>query len=266
MRTCRYPRRIRIRPAAGILLLSAVGCYTCLLADESLSIDRLQFVANNPLEVSNASTEFANGSHWQLDASELQRAQRLNREFRQYVSDRRISPLEVLGIHARHEEERRRYARLWAKLMVEDAERTLAFQLAYDQAIAEIVRDRPLINVSKLPPRASPINEILASDRLALFTKSDCLVCDEVLRLVLSAAEQVAGVDIYVMGLPNSNPVALHRWASHRHISPSSVRAKLITLNFDNGLLSQLNPRITEAPVVMRRRDDRFELIDPWKL
>ena len=252
--------------ARRLIWVSGVFVSTLMMADDSLNVERSELISSNHSHVSKTISEFADGSHWQLGATELQRAQMLHREFRQYVSDRRISPLEVLGIHARTDAERRRYARQWAKLMVEDAERTLAFQLAYDQAMVDIVHARPLIDVSKLPPRAPPIDEIMASDRLALFTKSGCAVCDEVLKRVMNAANVVAGIDIYVLALPETQDAALQRWASQRRIPPLAVRSKRITLNFDKGLLEQLNPRITQLPVVMRRRGDRFEVIDPWVL
>jgi integrating conjugative element protein (TIGR03759 family) len=65
---------------------------------------------------------------WGLSVDEIRRYQSLMRGYRGSVSVPNISPIEVLGIHARDDAERRRYAELLARIMVADAERVLAFE------------------------------------------------------------------------------------------------------------------------------------------
>lgn len=65
---------------------------------------------------------------WGLTVDEIARYQALMRGYRGAVSVSNISPVEVLGIHARDDAERRRYAELLARIMVEDAQRVLAFE------------------------------------------------------------------------------------------------------------------------------------------
>ena len=71
---------------------------------------------------------------WGLDLTEWQRYKFLMQGIRGSVSPATLSPIEVLGIHARNSDERRRYAEQWAVMMRDDAERILAFQRAYDDA------------------------------------------------------------------------------------------------------------------------------------
>ncbi|MCY4129550.1 MAG: TIGR03759 family integrating conjugative element protein [Gammaproteobacteria bacterium] len=211
-------------------------------------------------------TNFLDGSHWDLDTRELERAEMLRDGFRRYVSDRQISPLEILGIHARTDSERNRYARHWAELMIEDAERVLAFQRAYDAAVRDLLGEERLVNLTQLPPRVSSTPALLGTDRLAVFVRLDCEPCTEVLARVFQIGRQVDGVDVYVLGLADGDKTTLHAWANRQGIPPLAVHSKRITLNFDDGLLARLHPRADEVPVVMRRRGDKFDPLDPWEL
>ena len=210
--------------------------------------------------------EILEGSHWQLDATETERAESLHRHFRQYISDRQISPLEILGIHARSDAERNVYARRWAELMIRDAERVLAFQRAYDRAVRELLADQPLIDLVRLAPQASPLPDLAEEDRLAVFVEFDCDVCDQVLRSVFKSASQVSGIDVYVVAPDMGDRSRLHSWAQRQGIPPHLVSSKRITLNYDDGLLARVHPRVQDVPVVMRRRGSHMVALDPWSL
>ena len=218
------------------------------------------------VEVTTDASEWQDGKHWQLEPSEFERADMLQREFRQYISDRGISPLEVLGIHARTRSERERYARRWAELMIADAERVLAFQRAYDAAVQELLNDTSLVDLTKLPPRMSTLPDLVATDRLAVFVGLHCEVCDQVVARALRSLQEIAGIDFYFMDLEKGEEPALHRWAGSHRIPPEVVRSGRITLNFEDGLMARVHPRAEKVPVVMRRRNDRFEAINPWEL
>jgi integrating conjugative element protein (TIGR03759 family) len=70
------------------------------------------------------------------------------------VSAAIISPIEVLGIHARDDAERRDYAERWAVLMREDVDRILAFQRAYDEAGRFLFPGERLIDLIRLSSTA----------------------------------------------------------------------------------------------------------------
>lgn len=262
-----FPSLRRIFAVAQlILLISAVLGYELALAQGEVDVVRTNIEQRNNDRLSRHDSEFLDGSHWHLNAEEWERVETLKAEFRQFVSDQQISPLEVLGIHARTDAERQRYARRWAQLMIDDAERVLAFQRAYDVAVRDLIEEQPLIDLAHLPVRASPLPTLVPTDRLAVFVEVDCAICDEVLERVFRAGRVLSGVDIYVVGLPDGDDGALHRWAQRQGIPPMAVRSKRITLNFDDGLLKRVHPRAEHVPVVMRRRGDRLEPLDPWDL
>ena len=259
-------RRLRhiFVPFTGLVFCTLLGETVVGQSELDVVVTDIERRNNDQLERSN--TEFMDRSHWQLDANEWERVESLSSGFRRYVSDRQISPLEVLGIHARTDAERDRYARRWARLMIEDAERVLAFQRAYDAAVRDLVGEQPLIDLTELPVRTSQVPNLVPSDRLVVFVGLDCLICEEVLARVLRAGRELAGVDIYVVDLSEEQERVLHGWARRQGIPPMAVHAKHITLNIDDGLLERVHPRADAVPVVMLRRSDRLVPLDPWEL
>lgn len=203
---------------------------------------------------------------WDLSQEEWERVELLQNGLRRYVSDVQISPLEVLGIHARSIEERERYARRWAQLMLTDAERILKFQRAYDEAMQSLINNQPVIDISQLPARQSVLPVLMKSDRIALFIDLECVACLSLLHDSIEALPRVAGLDVYFLGLEVADNELLRRWATHHQVSRHLVESKRVTLNHDAGLLSRVNPRAMDVPVLMKRRGHRFLVLDPSAL
>jgi len=99
-----------------------------------------------PTEVSR--TDVLEAGYWGITLQELHRARHLMRGPRGAFSDPRISPVEVLGIHARSDAERDRYAALFAKLLHEDTERVLAWQRAGDSAMRRLYPTGKVVDFS----------------------------------------------------------------------------------------------------------------------
>ena len=98
---------------------------------------------------------------WSLNETEWRRYRYLMNGIRGSVSATNLSPIEVLGIHARDAAERRQYAERWAIAMHEDAERVLRFQRAYDEATERLFPNQTLIDTSILfggAPQASQLH------------------------------------------------------------------------------------------------------------
>ena len=209
------------------------------------------------------STDVNTTNPWNLTQRELERVKQLNEGIRQHLSVDNISPLEVLGIHARSDEERKRYAVQWAKQVLADTQRVLAFQRAYDEAIRELTQGQPLIDLAELPPNQEEPVAVLASDRLALFVKTGCPHCEQLLKQVLPSILKVAGLDIYFYGLTEKNGQLMRRWAQVNQIPPQAVAAGRITLNVEDGLLHQIHPRADSLPVLLKRTGEQFSLLHP---
>lgn len=82
---------------------------------------------------------------WGLSADEMQRALILARGPRAAFSVANLSPIEVLGIHARTPAERRKYAEAFARAHHQDVERVLAWNQAFTQALQQLYPNEPVI-------------------------------------------------------------------------------------------------------------------------
>ena len=198
--------------------------------------------------------ERARAGLWGLSAEEWQRYRTLMEGIRGSISPGTISPIEVLGIHARDEAERRKYAEQWAVMMREDAERILAFQRVYDDAGRLLYPHETLIDVARLPVQTDSGDALRRTDRVLLFARPDCAACDALLARVLARLDRLDGVDVFLTGISAGDEGAIRNWAIDRGIRPEWVTARRVTLNFEGGALERVAPGREELPVLMRRR------------
>ena len=193
---------------------------------------------------------------WNLSESEWQRYRQLMQGIRGSISPATISPIEVLGIHARDAAERQRFAERWAQTMHEDAERILAFQHAYDEAIRRLYPGERLIDPDRLPEATEKTGSLEPGDRVLFFTRTECPVCDVLLGKLLRRIDAIAGIDIYLVGEGNGNDEVVRDWAKSHAIKPEWVRSRRVTLNHDAGALTKLTDGEGQVPYLMRRRGE----------
>ena len=201
-----------------------------------------------------STSELARARAWGLSATEWQRYQALMQGMRGSVSPATISPIEVLGIHARDGEERRRYAQTWARALHDDVDRILAFQRAYDDAAKRLYPNKPLIDIARLPRKVDKPNLFQASDRALFFTGAECPVCDRVLNTLLKRVGEFGGLDIYLTDLVSGDDATVRAWATAHKIDPHLVRSRRVTLNHDAGALAKLTDGAGTVPYLMRQR------------
>jgi integrating conjugative element protein (TIGR03759 family) len=207
-------------------------------------------------ETTLSASELARARAWGLSAMEWHRYQLLMQGIRGSVSPATISPLEVLGIHARDSDERRRYAERWARAMHEDVDRILAFQHAYDVAGKHLYPNESLIDIDRLPGKTEETSAFQSSDRLLFFARPACPVCDVMMRKLLKRIDEVSGIDIYLTDVAPGDDVAVRDWASAHQLDPERVRSRQITLNHDGGALDKLTRGEGKVPYLLRRRGE----------
>lgn len=239
----------RVVPFAVLLLVPLA------MAEVPISTSSTQ-TASEPVSTELTAVERAQAEHWALTAQEWRRYRTLMNGVRGSISPTTLSPIEALGIHARDATERRHFAERWASLMLEDAERILAFQHAYDAAISRMVGEQSLINVSQLPPRLPRHAPLAPIDRVLLFVRPECAACDAVLSRLLTRLDTIAGLDLYVSGLVDGDEVAIRAWAVGQGVDPAWVHQRKVTLNFESGALAKLAPGAVDLPYLLRRRGD----------
>jgi integrating conjugative element protein (TIGR03759 family) len=201
-------------------------------------------------------SDLARAHLWDLSETEWRRYKQLMQGVRGSISPTTISPIEVLGIHARDEAERQRYAEAWAHTMHEDVARILAFQHAYDAAGKRLYPKELLIDVGRLPRKTEETSALQSNDRLLFFARPQCPVCDLLLSKLLKRIDDVSGIDIYLTDIVSGDDVAVRAWASSHQLDPAWVRNRRITLNHDGGALDSLTNGRGEVPYVLRRRGE----------
>jgi integrating conjugative element protein (TIGR03759 family) len=160
-----------------------------------------------------------------------------------------LDPLTALGIEARDEAERTRYAELQVRAEARRVEKMLAYQRAYDAAWRRLFPGVPRIDSPGISGDGN--NE---DRRLAVFVKPDCPPCEARVRRL-----QASGVpfDLYLVGSADDD-ARLRAWARQSRIDPAKVRARTITLNHDSGRWQALGLS-GELPAVLREADGQWQ-------
>ena len=242
--------------------VKAVTIYLIFLASFSVAAAEITHTEVNetrqdaPSSTTNvlSDTDLVRARLWNLSETEWRRYKQLMRGIRGSISPSTISPIEVLGIHARDEAERQRYAEVWARAMREDVSRILAFQHAYDAAGKRLYPNEPLIDIDRLPGKTEKTSSLQSTDRLLFFTRPECPACDLLVGKLLKRIDEVNGIDIYLMDIAPSDDASVRNWATGHQIDPEWVRNRRITLNHDAGALASLTGGQGESPYILRRR------------
>jgi len=246
---------------AGVVLAGVCGG---ALAEE-VTQTRIESTTASPTQAQSSAAAVSRAREWGITEAEWRRYQELMGGIRGSLSVAGISPVEVLGIHARNEEERRRYAELWARLRHDDAQRVLAFERAYQDAARRLFPE-PAIDHARLDAfrgrSGKPVQQtgtvLQAGDRILLFALPGCAGCDAAAAQAQALVRQRpdVGLDVYVLDTAGDD-ARVRTWAQSHGIDPDLVKARRITLNHDAGALKKLSGRGV-VPYAALRRGDRL--------
>ncbi len=227
-----------------VLLTNSISSYA-----NSLKQQPLQYISANHLAVKK---DESSRKHWSLSIQEWTRYKSLLNGIRGSISPATISPIEVLGVHARTDQERRKYAELWAMMMREDVERTIAFQRAYDEANIKLFPNESLFSSDALALNQPKVFE--TGDRVLIFIKmKNCPECVQMIqRLLLEEKIKKLTLDIYFIDTNSKQDnTAIRQWAEKHNIDKSRLKSGKVTLNHDNGNLYKITKQlINKVPLV----------------
>ena len=146
-----------------------------------------------------------------------------------------LDPLTALGIEARSDEERRRYAELQVQAERRRIDKELAYQRAYDEANARLYPGEKVIQITSSPIGSAAGGkatlQMHGSGRLAVFVKDDCPAC---IVQVQQLQSKKRPFDLYFIGSQGDDD-RIRRWAILAGIEPANVKNRQITLNHDQG-------------------------------
>lgn len=145
-----------------------------------------------------------------------------------------LDPLTALGIEARSDAERQKYAELMVEVERERVEAELAFQRAYDDAWQRLYPNAMPINPFSTKGGVDATQSVFGSNPEAssqrlnvVVATQGCDQCDATVKRLLSAG---AAMDIWVVD-SNGDDGRIRHWAAKIGVSPERVRAGDITLN-----------------------------------
>ena len=218
---------------------------------------RLEVGVTNSDDSKIESSTATESERWNLNQTEWDRYHSLLKGVRGHLSVATISPIEVLGIHARNDAERVKYARMWAQVLIADAARVLAFQRAYDEEVARLVAEQPLIDDSLIEDREARRFQLQSTDRILFFTALDCPICDVLFARVLKRKDQLAAVNVYFIGLGASDRLKALAWLQNFKAAQQMYRDSRLAIHFDAP--DDLNVSFTpdEAPMLLVLRDGK---------
>jgi integrating conjugative element protein (TIGR03759 family) len=167
-----------------------------------------------------------------------------------------LDPLTALGIEARSEQERSRYAELQVQAEARRVNKTLAYQRAYDAAWQRLFPDQQRVNLAGVQTAGSrqPASSPSGSPRLAVFVKADCAACTQRVQQLQAAG---TAFDLYMVG-SRQDDGRIRQWATQAGVDPVRVRERAITLNHDAGRWLSLG-LAGELPAVLREVDGQWQ-------
>jgi integrating conjugative element protein (TIGR03759 family) len=221
-------------------------------------------------------------SDWGLSDSEASRYAQALARLAPFLDVENIGPLEVLGMSAESEQEKRALAHRHVRAMLAHQVKAIEWSLYVEEAakavkpgqvIAELsMVDKALKNEgARLQGRKtkyfsrrlgtsssrSTSGDFMAqaaiASRLVLFVEPACAPCDlafDEAREKLSAG-QLLGVDVVFAGMKSADKRVITEWAIKRGIQAESVTRRVITLNYENDAWEALRAD-REVPVAVR--------------
>ncbi len=193
--------------------------------------------------------------------------------------NKNIDPIMALGIYAKNETDRKRYAELYAMQEFQLTEMTQHFQREYDKAFKQLFPGARIIDPVLLQPYYEkrvqkdllsgrmPNSAFQSGDKVLYFVDIHCQSCRSQLRrlekIIANGVKHFVGIsiDIYVINANTEEEV--RQWAINNNVNIDLVKNTQITLNLDNGLQKQLNVASQQSSDFYLVRDEKTFAINP---
>ncbi|AZE54527.1 putative exported protein [Pseudomonas synxantha] len=238
----------RTQPAMAVSVLAAllIGLASALAGGEATSDTRLSQQSDSR----EVRSDEQRAEDWGLLTEDWARYRQLQQgPLGIYSPD--LDPLTALGIEARNDEERRRFAELQVRAESARVSKELAYQRAYDQAWKRLY---PTLQMVTLTAANSIPVRLQGNGRLALFIEDNCIACNLQVKKLQAAGLEF---DLYMVGSDNDD-ARLRQWAQRLALDPRSVRERRVTLNHDGGRWGSLGVA-GDLPALVREVDGQWQ-------
>jgi integrating conjugative element protein (TIGR03759 family) len=217
--------------------------FPCLNLLADTDVNQSTFRSANTSSVESTSSD-VQSKIWYISTDDWLRYEKIMLGKGQYLW-KDLDPITVLGLNARSDSERKRYAERLAKLEFANAQKVILLDRAYNKAFHELYGKLPVVDPTKLNigrAKASLLSVPKASvkgdfgDRYIAFVNTQCSACNSMVKQVLGSLELGVSLDIH---FNSDSRQAITQWATKQGISPGSVEVGTVTLNPDSALIEQ---------------------------
>lgn len=180
-----------------------------------------------------------------------------------YYNSLRQTPIDILGINARTQQERDHFAEISALFEAQKVSKNIAWNNAFYVAYNKIFKDVPVVGKTDLshysPRQYKPIT-LEPNDNLYFFIKPTDAV--KIILLSLSEAlKSTVSTHLHIM-LLNTNDIGIQTWASRHHIPKEMVASNQISLNHGELNFSALQDVNKKTPLLLLARNNTSTVVD----
>lgn len=219
-----------------------------VIAVDVFTTEKKSATALTSMRASTEDASAANAARWDLSENEWERYEEIMLGEGKYYWDH-LDPIFVLGLYARTDEERERYAERIAVQEYTLIERLTRLNQSYLPVFKRMYGHEPVIDIKKFnafygidkTSRPAAKNTGFADsmgDRYVLFVSPGCSGCDDYYRKIELQQEFGTSLDIYFIG---ANDEQIMAWAKSVNLDPAKVKRGSVTLNHDEGTYARYN-------------------------
>jgi integrating conjugative element protein (TIGR03759 family) len=180
-----------------------------------------------------------------------------------YYRGLRQTPLDILGINARTEDERNHFAELAAKQEAQKVSKNIAWNNAFYKAYNKLFANMPVVgdfDPKPFSPYAHKPVQLNQGETLYFFIKPDDAV-KSVLMLLIEAVDTTPNTHLNIM-LLDSNEVSIQRWANQHQIPQVLVNNGQVTLNKGDLNYQSLTIPKKETPLLLLASHGKSNIVD----
>ena len=175
-----------------------------------------------------------------------------------------LDPSQVLGMNAKTEEERMKFAKIDVQLDYQRASKEIDFQHAYSQAFAELYPNAKPININT--SKSAKLNTVQSNDKFYLFTPMSDSEGAMLVEKMITLMHGKSDISLNVFFVGQYSLKGIQQWANSNNIPKRMKSGNRITLNHNaiggNDLLHNvLKGRKVTFPALIRVRNGRSSVV-----
>lgn len=180
-----------------------------------------------------------------------------------YYKGLRQTPIDVLGINARNEEERTHFAQLSAQQEAQKVSKNIAWNNAFYKAYNQLFANTPVVgdfDPAPFSPLAYKPITLNSGDNLFLFIKPDDAI-KTVLLALMDAINTTDDTHLHIM-LLKTDDLGIQQWANMNQIPHELVSSGKLDLNHGDMQWDNLQVTKKSTPLLLLSRQGASSLVD----